>query len=382
MQYPYFDYFTVLLYLFVGTLCMLSMKLARGGMIYDRLASLKGFTALFLILLLFAGLRKVGLHLGGEDALRYQEGFLHYYNHGSERYDDTDVLFGCFTGLIRAFTDSPVIYRFFCYGLISFGYVYFIKTFSPQGISCIPFICILIPFMRSFGSMRNTMSIALFLFCIVALFHKRYFLCIIFAISSMLMHRLTFVMLSFFPFYYLFEKYIIHKSKKTILLVVLGLMLLSYLAAVQLQKYIILFSLFDNNGNADMWYLTNKAGGNILLNWPMYIVHLMLFIALMIRYKSIPNTPQITFLKIIFFFDIIILPASLVLNLWRFAEYFYIANLILWGIIITVICKKFTKESSLIVRGCALLGFYGLLYIRLTHEWEELALMPYLFIWS
>lgn len=382
MSYPFFDYPTIVLYLFVGTLCMLSVRLARGAKVYSPINSFEGLFSLFIVLLLFATLRKVGLHLGGEDALGYQESFLNYYNHGAERFENTDILFGFFTGSIRMFTDSPVVYRFFCYGLISFGYVYFIKTFSPQGISCIPFICILIPFMKSFGSMRNTMSIALFLLSVVALFNKRYLVCIIFVCSSVMMHRLSFVMLSFFPFFILFKKYVLNKSKRAIIILTACFILISYLAAVQLQKYIILFSLFDDNGNADMWYLTNGAGKNILYNWPMYIVHVLLFVALMMRYRSIPNTRQLIFLKIIFFFDIVLLPATLVLGMWRFAEYFYISNLVLWGVIISVICQKFTKDSALLAKVGILLGFYGLLYIRLTHEWEDLALMPYLFIWN
>lgn len=361
---------------------MLSVKLARGSRIYSPTQSFEGFFSLFIILLLFAGLRKVGLHLGGEDALRYQEGFLNYFNHGSERYENTDILFGLFTGCIRSITGEPIIYRLWCYGLIALGYVYFIKTFTPQGISCIPFICILIPFMKSFGSMRNTMSIALFLLSVVALFNKRYIICLLFFCSSLFMHRLSFIMLSFFPFFFFYEKYILKQSKRNIVFITASLILLSYFAAAQLQKYIILFSLFDDNGNADMWYLTHKAGSNILHNWPMYIVHILLFIALMIRYNRLPNTRQICFLKIIFFFDIIILPASLVLGMWRFAEYFYVSNLILWGVIITVICQKLTNESALLTKLGILIGFYGLLYIRLTHEWEDLALMPYLFIWN
>ena len=114
----------------------------------------------------------------------------------------------------------------------------------------------------------------------------------------------------------------------------------------------------------------------------MYLVHLLLFIALIIRYKSIPNTSQISFLKICFAYDIIMLPATLILGMWRFAEYFYISNLILWAILIPIICNKFSKESSLLIRGVFLLGFSGLLYIRLIREWEDLALMPYLFIWE
>lgn len=382
MSYPYFDNSTIVLYFVVGSICVIAMKCARGSNTYSSVDSVYGFTLLFLTLLLFAGLRKVGLHLGGEDALRYQEGFIEYFNSGADRYETTDVLFGIFTGFIRHITDDPVIYRFCCYGLISFGYVYFIKTLCPNGISAIPFICILIPYMNSFGSMRNTMSIALFLLSIVALYNKNWICCFIFLVCSILMHRLSLVMLSFFPFYFIFRNIIIKASSRNLVIFIIFFVILSYALAVQLQKYIILFSLFEDNGNADMWYLTNGQGKNILLSWPMYLVHVLLFIALFIRYDRITKTKQIEFLIICFVFDIIILPATLVLGMWRFAQYLYISNLILWAVLIPSYCKKFSINSRIIVKTLCYIGFSALLIIRLTREYMDLALMPYLFLWE
>lgn len=382
MNYPYFDNFTILIYLFAGTLCMLSMKIARGTIRYSNKKSIEGFRLLFITLLFFASLRKVGMHLGGEDALSYQESFINYYNHGSERFESTDILFGLFVGSIRCITDNPIVFRFLCYGLISFGYVYYLKTFCPQGSSCIPYICIMIPYMRSLNTMRNTMSIALFLISLVAFFKNKYYQCIILVVCSVLIHRLTFIMLSFFPFYFIFRNYILTSSKKKLIIFTLVFIFLSYLLAVQLQKFIIIFSLLENNGNADMWYLTTNQGKNILLSWPMYLVHLLLFIALIICYQHVPSTKQINFLKIVFIFDLIMLPATLVLGMWRFAEYFYISNLILWGVLIAIISKMVTHSSKPIVLSIMALGFYGLLYIRLTREWTDAALMPYLFFWQ
>lgn len=381
MHYPYFDNFTVFLYLFVGTLCMLSIKIARGSRFYSHKKSFEGFALLFIVLILFAVLRKVGLHLGGEDALGYQEDFLNF-NNASDRFQNTDILYGITTKFIRSFTSNPYIYRFICYGFIAFGYIIYIKTLSPQGISSIPFICILIPFMRSFGSMRNTMSISFFLLSIVALYNDKTIRCIILVCCSVLMHRLSFVMLAFFPFYFLFKNLITSATKLKLIFFTLGFIVVSYLLAIQLQKFILIFSLFEDNGNADFWYLTNKQGSNILLSWPMYLVHVLLFIALMMRYKSLPNTKQVNFIKIIFIFDIIMMPATLVLGMYRFSEYFYISNLILWGVLITIICEKFIYTSRVLVESTITLGFYGLLYIRLVREWEELAIMPYLFFWQ
>lgn len=382
MSYPYFDNFSIVIFLFVGTVCMLSVKIAKGDYKYNSIPSFNGLFFLFSILVLFATIRKVGFALGGSDALGYQSRFLDYYNHGAERYESTDILFGYYIGALRFFTDNPYIYRFISYGIIAWGYVAFIKKFCPQYASSIPFICIVYPYLRSFNTMRNSISIALFLFSVIALYDRKTIKCIIFFLCSVMIHRLSFIMVAFFPFYFLFRNFITNANKKQITIFVCVFILLSYLLAVQLQKFIIVFSFLQDNGNADFWYLTHGEGKNILNNWPMYLVHVMLLIALLLRYKNMPKTRQVNFIKIIFIFDIIMLPATLILGMWRFAEYFYVSNLILWGVIISVICKKLSYHSAIICKCFIAIGFYTLLYIRIEREWEPACLLPYLFFWQ
>lgn len=382
MNYPYYDNFTILLYLFVGSLCMFSVNLARGSFKRSHYSSIVGFSFLFIILILFASLRKVGLHLGGEDALNYQNMFINFFNNEAERFQSTDIMFGFFTESIRRLTDNPIIYRLVCYGIIAVSYVNYIRYFCPQGVSCVPFICILIPFMRSFNTMRNSLSIALFLLCIVAFAEKKVLKCIVFLTLSLLMHRLTAIMLAFFPFYWIFKRYLIRAKRAKILIFTVVMLGVSYLIAVQLQSFILAFSLFDNNGNSDMWYLTNNQGSNIILSWPMYIMHVLLFILFLLTDHLMRPTKKYNTLKIIFLFDFIMMPASLVLGMWRFAEYFYISNLILWGIYIKILSKRFTPTSSSIISCGFALAFYALLYFRLIREWHDASLMPYLFIWQ
>lgn len=381
MNYPYFDNFTIVLYSIFGFLCVLSIHIAKGGE-YSSIRTFKGFSLLFITLFCFSVFRKVGLHLGGEDALSYQEGFINYFNHGAERFETTDVLYGFLVRTIRSVTDNPYIFRGICYSLIICGYIVVINKLAPHKISPVPFICILIPFMRSFGSMRNSISISFFLIAICAYYDRKYLWCCVWIIASVLIHRLSFVMLAIFPFLWAYDKYLNNISYKKLIVVIACLIILSYILARILQQYIILFSLFESDGNADAWYLTNGKDKNVLLSWPMYITHLLLLIAISLCHKNLPKTRRIVFLLKIFWFDIIILPATLVLGMWRIAEYLFIPNLILWSILIPIFYKRFSASSRSIIQLIFLTGFWSLMCIRLMREWQDLAIMPYLFFWQ
>lgn len=379
MHYPYFDYITIFIYLAFGLLCVLSVHIAKGGD-YSYEKSLKGFLLLFISLFIFTVFRKVGCHLGGEDAIKYQQDFI--YGISDARFDNTDILYGFITRLIREFTDNPFIYRGVCYSIIVYGYVKVINSLSPQNISPIPFVCIMIPLMRSLGSMRNSMSISLFLIALVAYYNKKYIWCMVWLTASVMMHRLTFAMLSLFPFLWIADIIIKKKSIFSFIIIISVLTALSYFVAKILQQYIILFSLFEDNGSADMWNLTRNKDANVLLNWPMYLPHLLLLLFLLIGYKKLPKTKNTLFLLYLFSFDFIMLPATLVLGLYRYTEYLYIPNLILWGVLIANYYKRFSYSSRFVIQGGFLIGFSALVCIRLIREYEDLSVMPYLFFWQ
>lgn len=381
--YPYLDIYTFILYFIIGCICIISIHITKGGS-FNKYDSIRGFLLLFFILFIFSVFRKVGLYLGGTDSLSYQEDFIYFFNYGGKRFLNTDVLFGVWLFAIRSLTDNPYIFRGLSYGLIILGYIVCIKWLCPQNISPIPFICILVPFMRSINTMRSSMSIALILFSLVCFYKRKYLWCIIWAIGSVLMHRLSFAMLTVFPFIYFARKYLINITKLKIIILIGCLIGISYLLSTLLQQYIILFNLFADNGNADMWYLTKNEGKNILLNWPMYLPHILLFLAFIFQYNRIKlkDDSKIRFIKLLFYFDIIIMPATLVLGLWRFQEYLYIPNLILWAYIIPMFYAKVKTNSRIVLRFIFFIGFAGLMLIRLSREWFDASLMPYLFFWQ
>lgn len=379
--FPYFDINTVFIYIIIGLICILSIHIAKGGN-YSKSKSLLGFGLLFFTLVFFAVLRKVAYNLGGTDSLNYEEGFIRFYQSGAERFNDTDVLFGKFTGSIRFFTDNPLIYRLFCYSIIVIGYIYCISKWSPQRISPIPYITLLIPYMRSLNTMRNSMSISLFLIALVCWYERRTFFCILFLTMSLFTHRMTFFMLSIFPLYWIYKNFVFHKSDAVKFLIVIIGIVASYILGVMLQRFIILFAFLDNNGNADFYYLTHNEGANILLNWPMYLPHILLFTAILIIHKHLPKNRITNFLITLFFIDIILFPATLILGMWRFFEYLFIPNLILWSIIIATFYNRFAYSSRCILQLIFLVGFSSLMIIRLCRDWEDASLMPYLFFWQ
>ncbi len=68
----------------------------------------------------------------------------------SSRFINYDILFGYFNKLIRTFTDNVYIYRAICYAIIVYGYVAFIKYVCPENVSALPFITLMIPYLKSF----------------------------------------------------------------------------------------------------------------------------------------------------------------------------------------------------------------------------------------
>lgn len=166
MNPAYFSYSTMLFYYFIAIAVTLIVKMAKGNNKIPTFQENTAYFMLFIILVLFAVLRKVSYHIGGTDALNYQQYFLSCLN-TSSRFEDVDLAFGYFTKLIRSLTNSPVAYRFICYSIIAGSYVYFIKYLCPKGISSIPFLILIWPYIKSFNTMRSSLAIAIFLISLV-----------------------------------------------------------------------------------------------------------------------------------------------------------------------------------------------------------------------
>ena len=94
---------------------------------------------------------------------------------------------------------------------------------------------------------------------------------------------------------------------------------------------------------------------------------------------SLAERKNIEFIKVICYFDLMLIPATYVLGIWRGYEYLYIFRLIMWGYIIDIICSKLTEKSRMLVKTIVLMAFVGWMVFRLYNTFEQSSLMPYIF---
>ena len=154
----------------------------------------------------------------------------------------------------------------------------------------------------------------------------------------------------------------------------LVLLVVAYLGAISLRDQVIAMGLLDGT---DAWYIKQSAGSSILSRWPMYFSHILLIIAMMFSGTKIGHSKEILFLKVLCIFDIIVMPASVVVGFWRANEFLYVARLMMWGHVIYVntigMSRKIKLVFNLMVAGL----FVAWLVFRIYSEWDDLKIMPY-----
>lgn len=370
MFQPYFDLNTLFLYIALG-LCIVFfvrnyIKSSKKG-IY--------LFALFIILLVFSVSREVGINLGGMDSLPYEQIFL---NRDYARImENNEFLFVYFTDLIREFTATPVIYRCFCYSLIIFSYIFFIKEFCPKSASSIPYLLIMYPLLMSFNTMRNSMGMAMILIGLVIMYRKKDLFGIAFIVSSIFFHRMSLIYLPIILFYYLLRNVNIFRSKIFMCIAIIVAVLASSLIGSVFQSYILSASIIDGT---DLYYLGMNKGGMFTAALAFF-VPLLLISVFIIMNTSRKMFEEYKFLYLIVLYDIVIYPCTFVFGMWRANEYFYIPRLTLWGILLYTFYQRFDKRNRLLVKLIALVCFTFWFVDRLEGTYKTSALMPYVLNW-
>ncbi len=87
---------------------------------------------------------------------------------------------------------------------------------------------------------------------------------------------------------------------------------------------------------------------------------------------------KIDFIRILCTYDIILIPVTYILGVWRGYEYLYIARLMLWAEIIMLI-KKRLPTGKRMFSIMVFVVFVGWMVFRQYNTWEDSGLMPYIF---
>ncbi len=373
-MYPYFDINTLILYVviaFCGAYC-LKMTLYPNARYIQNVYYIQFFG----LYVLFASLRIVTYGIVGTDAYNYQELFINCLSSGG-RFEEEDIGFLYFTKIIRSITSEPIIYRFICYSIIVGSYLYFLKYFSNKGWSSIPFILIMIPFLKSLNTMRSSLAIAIYLIGLVFLLRKRNLYGIIIILFSVLIHRMSVIFILFIPFYYIFYNLINSLNISKLLIVTLITTCICYFIASKFQQYAVAMQILDGT---DAYYLSKNLNGSIFDSIITLLPLILLAGIWLIGDNKLPKNPEIKMLKVMIIFDMILTPSANLLGFWRANEYFNIPRLVFWSVLITIFYSYFKKDSKDIVKYTIFLLFGFWLVYRILREWEPCGLMPYLLV--
>ena len=373
-----FDVWSLCLFIFIGILG--AFFLYKGNKVKDNAILVKKgkkyFALFWLLFTCFAAFRYVGDNVGGTDSMNYINYFKNCLNDNSNYLDlIREPLFLIYCQMIRIVTSHTWIFFFITYGIIAFSYLYFIKCFCPTDIEYSPFILVIFPYLRSLCTMRSGLAIAIYLLGLTQI-EKRKWLCVILLVCSVFIHRMSIVYCVIFIFYYLYKNHIWKLKGYRLAIFFAFYIIISYLGALVVRQFVISNNLFSGT---DSYYIQMSVGSSILDRWPMFIMQLLLLIFMVMTSKKINDNKMMFIVKTFCIFDICMLPASLVIGIWRGSEFLYIIRLIMWGSCIKAFLKYFEKNSKRFIQIVFFIAFLLWLIFRICSEYEDLGIMPYLF---
>ena len=243
-MYPYFDPYSLILYVIVGLSGAYALNLSVNYKKTYPFSAQTGYVLFYILFVLLAVARLVTNGIVGTDALSYED-YFQYCLRASSRFDEEDILFGFFTKIIRTITSNVILYRLICYSMITVAYLRFIRSFCIKGASCIPFIVLLLPYLKSLNTMRTSLAIAMVLIGVVWLKERKIYRGIIIICLSIFVHRMSIIYVMFLPFYAIFRNNRFLNSNIKLISVILIISATGYYLASQIQQYVLAASLLE-----------------------------------------------------------------------------------------------------------------------------------------
>lgn len=387
------DIFSFLLYTTMGLLFFFCVRQAMSvptiGTEKLNRAFFRQFIWLGVIVAVFAfiaAFREVGYKLGGADALNYVNIFLHS-NDSASPFSEmvSEPIYILYCRAIRFFTDNYRVFFGITYGLIGIAFCLFIRKFCPsKGVYYAPFILLVYPYLKGLCTLRTTFAVAFVLLGLTLFCSKkipvRVVGCLI-TVASVAVHRMSvaFILIPvFYGIYRLIERSRFSRFVKgwRLSVAVVVLIFASYFCARGLQALILGSGFLKGN---DIGYLANTVGNSIFSNWLVFAPQILLAFFILLFDGKYKETESIGRIKIFCLYDVIVLPAAMVLGFWRVNEYLYVARLIMWGVLLAEGEKLIPLKLKRLYRIGAFAVFLLWLCFRIYSEWDPLKIMPYIF---
>ena len=378
---------TFFLYVFMGLLmmigCYYSVKVTNRR---NQDIRINNPTMLFVgvVWLLFAVYRLINDQVGGKDAPGYIADFNNCLNPSFE--ETYDFAFIALNRIIRWFTDNYHIYFYILYSLYIISFYFFIKRLFPKYSSVIPLCILFYLYLRGFTSIRSNLAISYLLISIGFLVKDQYLKSSIFAILTAFTHLSSVIYLPILPFiYFLRNKSIPIWTIAIAIIVAIGV-------GTMVQNTVLAgsFAFLESFGSgAYLSYASKSLESSFLDSYFVINLPQMGLFAMLIMFKkdidrytrnlTTEQAYKINILRLMAYFDVIMVPVTYTLGVYRGYEYLMLPRLIMWGVLIVVLKNKFKTIPSIVMNIGFILFFVVWMYGRLKAMAETSNLVFYSF---
>ena len=386
---PHWDWLSMMLYIIMGIIGAMAVRNVnkKNGIhrcTYQK-KSYYSYVIWGIIWVVFASFRYVASQIGGMDASAYIQYFDVCLKPGDYWYaEHMDLLYRILNKAIRTITSDYHLLFFVVYGIIVYSYIVFVEEFRFPRMSYIPLILMAYIYIRGFTSIRTNLGASCVLISIVYLHRNKNGRAIIFAIASALFQVTSLIYAGFLPFYFFYKK-------KNVKMRTCIIWIAAAAVVGRIGQYIIAnFNIpFLSHGSYRWYAVYSQQGQTFFTNfWKIAFSQMLLGFALaylwrplrkdiFIRYEK--DGEKIEFIKLLVIYDIILIPVTYVLGIWRGYEYLYIARLMLWAELIPLLKRRIAASSKFFYNVVIFVVFIGWMIFRQYNTWEDSGLMPYVF---
>lgn len=346
----------------------------------------KYLTIWFCIWVIVATYRLIDFPIGGTDATNYVTFFqICLNNYWPEFFDHFagDLLFKYFNQIIRLISSDYHLYFFVTYSLMCYAFISFYNEFTPNKTNFTPYVLTFFLFLRGFSSIRSHLSIVVIIFACILLLRQKYKSALFVAFLSAFIHKAALLYAMFIPFYLIF-----HKRGISLKLTLLLIFASSFLASIFQELFIVYTSDMELSGVYNS-YASKSIGTSFLDNaWKIAFEQMLLGLFMLVNHKKLKQyisvlsetgKRKVNIIYMLCIFDLLLIPVNFTLNIWRGYEYFYLARIVMWGILLYIHTMKFSPKLQRGFSFIFLLCFISWMIFRVWSTWETSGLMPYIF---
>lgn len=392
--YPQWDIPTIIFYVilaYIGVYCIKKgqyVSYPHFHRVNSKVVVNSYYVLWWLIWTLAATFRLINANgVGGTDAWTYINYFQIANNTSFSNTDDIilkyalhyEPLWKYYTEFIRLFTDNYKVFLFITYGFIVYSYQKFIKGFEFEKVYAAPFICLFFVYLRGFNTLRTNVAAAFILLMTLALKDEKYKKAIILGICSVGMQVSSALYCLFIPFYWFYKKGVLNKYKVFLLLIV------SIVIGKVTQK-LLTGNLGLLMGHSYASYASHNIGKSFMDNfWKVAFTQILIGIMLFLFDKKIKKriavgnniSKSLLFLRTVCIFDVVTIPITFVLDIWRGYEYFYVARLMMWSVITDIVLRKQLSGTRKLIIALEFVIFTAWLIFRIYSTYKGSGYVPY-----